>query len=64
MKRSDFLKELYTRLDVFLNSGRDQNCVDFILDQCEDMGMLPPKITVKSVMPGVHDFEKNEWEKE
>lgn len=43
MKRSEFLETLYEKVEKFFEDSRDENLVDFIVDECIKMGMLPPE---------------------
>lgn len=58
MKRSEMLKELYESADRFFESGNKQNFVDFLLNECERLGMHPP--TVRDGAGGLSEY----WESE
>lgn len=59
MKRSEFLKELYNRLEEHLDNNTNENLVDIIVGECEKLGMKPPETSRKE--PGLI---RNEWTNE
>lgn len=51
MKRSEMLNKLYEATDKFISSDSKQNLIDFLLDECEKLGMQPPNITLNELFP-------------
>jgi hypothetical protein len=68
MKRSDFLKELYDSVDRFHDSNSTQNMVDYLLDECERLGMRPPRVSEEDAQALMHvyygGYSLNQWDED
>ena len=58
MKKSEMLKKLYASVDeeILRNSGI--NIVDYILDKCEEFGMMPPDVGFNGTYEPMHAWEE------